>query len=190
MSISGCIGDAMWVSRREHPNQVVGLVTAEDIARLSRLPMLAEQTGPRSPAISFAPGHDVPDLVAAQNQRAQERTFLGGHVSVEVLDELVQVRGDRVPRAVEAPPECGVLGGMLLEHPFGQQRSPGITTFRMLEEEREKQAGFGPIVLVEVHSQACKGIVKFNIHRFATPEALRQRAALRDVLPNPFVLRE
>jgi Zn-dependent protease/CBS domain-containing protein len=38
----------------ERPSQLVGLVAAEDIARISKLQALAKQTGPRSPAASFA----------------------------------------------------------------------------------------------------------------------------------------
>jgi hypothetical protein len=59
-----------------------------------------------------------------------------------------------------------------------------------MEQEWEKQGGFGPVVLVEVGSQLSQCEVELGSDRLARAKAFRQPPACHDVFPDPFVLCE
>jgi len=69
-------------------------------------------------------------------------------------------------------PERSMFSGMFLEHPFGQERSTRAATLACVEQEWEKKAGFGPVVLLEVCSQPGKGEVELRSDRFTHDQAI------------------
>jgi hypothetical protein len=60
---------------------------------------------------------------------------------------------------------------MLLQHAFGKLRSSRTLTLRSLEQEWEKQGGFGPVVLVEVGSQLSQCEVELGSDLLARTKA-------------------
>lgn len=121
-----------------------------------------------------------------EDDRTEERPLLGGHVGIELVDEVLHALRHGGCGSGEQLPECGVLRDVLLEHPVDEQGAP----IRRAMEQRSHQRGLGLVVLGERGSQLGERRVQLAVERHAPTQQAGQLAAAAQLNAELVVLRE